>query len=222
MKTYGKTIAIAAVVSALSFPAFAIPVFAMTPSSPASNGLQSSSMSQSGAQEAARMVPAKAMLSKALDSTKDQPNSTIEAKLRSKVTLSDGTVLPSNTILMGRVTTDDMHQGGMAKLALRFTHAQLKDGKVVPIKATIIDILTPGSLATGNVTGGFDDNAPNSWTEKTLAVDQVGVISGVDLHSRIASKNSAVFVSTKKHDVKLPRGSELQLAIAPAMNAANS
>jgi len=217
MKTYGKTIAIAAVVSALS-----LPVFAMTPSSPASNGMQSSSMNQSGAQEAARMVPAKAMLSKALDSSKDQPSSMIEAKLRSKVTLSDGTVLPSNTILTGTVTTDEMHQGAMAKLALRFTHAQLKDGKVVPIKATIIDILTPGSLATGNVTTGFDDNAPNSWTDKTLAVDQLGVISGVDLHSRIASQNSAVFVSTSKHDVKLPKGSELQIAIGPAASASNS
>lgn len=217
MKTYCKTFAITAVVSALSFP-----VFAMTPSSPAPTGMQASSTSQRGTHEALKMVPAKAMLSRTLDAKKDQPDSMIEAKLRNKITLSDGTVLPTNTTLMGKVTTDDMNQAGTAKLALRFTQAQLKDGKVVPIKATIIDLITPGSLANSNGAGDYDDNAPNTWTNKTLAVDQLNVISGVDLHSRISSRNSAVFVSTSKHDVKLPEGSELQLAIAPATNASNS
>jgi hypothetical protein len=36
----------------------------------------------------------------------------------------------------------------------------------------------------------------------------------VDLHSRISSINSGVFVSTKKNDVRLAAGSEIALAIA--------
>ena len=40
-------------------------------------------------------------------------------------------------------------------------------------------------------------------------------MSGVDLHSKIADSNSGVFVSTKKDDVKLPRGYGIALAIAP-------
>ena len=46
------------------------------------------------------------------------------------------------------------------------------------------------------------------------------MVSGVDLHSKISSQNSGVFVSMKKNDVKLKAGSEIQFAIAPA--ASNS
>jgi len=168
-----------------------------------------SSANPRGENEATKMVPATALLSHALDADKDQPNSTFEARLKGKVTLSDGTVLPSNTTLIGKVTTDDMNVTGTSKLALSFDQARLKDGKVIPIKATIVDIATPDSPGA---------NAPNNWTDKTVQVDQVSVISGVDLHSKIGSNNSGVFVSRKKHDVKLPTGSELQLAIAPAVN----
>lgn len=55
---------------------------------------------------------------------------------------------------------------------------------------------------------------PNSWNDGTLAEDQVGVIKGVDLHSRISSQNSGVLVSSSKDDVKLPRGTDLSLALA--------
>lgn len=170
---------------------------------------QSSNLS--GKYEATKMVRATVLLSHTLDADKDHPNSTFEVRLKRKVTLSDGTVLPSNTVLIGKVATDDMNVKGMSKLAICFDQARLKDGKVLPIKATIVDITTPGSIPG-------DDHEPNSWTDKTLVVDQISVISGVDLHSNIASNNSGVFVSTKKHDVKLPSGSQLQLAIGPSSN----
>jgi hypothetical protein len=49
-------------------------------------------------------------------------------------------------------------------------------------------------------------------------MDQKGVLSGIDLHSRIASSNSGVLVSTSKSEVKIPRGTELTLAIAAQQN----
>lgn len=52
-----------------------------------------------------------------------------------------------------------------------------------------------------------------------LQIDEIGALSGVDLHSRIASKNSGVFVSTKKDDMKLSAGSEFALAIAVRKNS---
>jgi hypothetical protein len=45
-------------------------------------------------------------------------------------------------------------------------------------------------------------------------------MSGVDLHSRIASKNSGVFVSPKDKNVKLASGSELALALAQSKQGA--
>jgi hypothetical protein len=167
---------------------------------------------QASANEAAQLVPAIATLPQGLDADKDHLDSTFEAELDHKVTLSDGTVLPSHTVLSGKITRDDMQAAGKSEFALRFDQAQLKNGKTVPIKVTIVDIARPSS--------DTDEYAvSNDWTSQTLSVRQLDVVSGVDLHSEIASNDSAVFVSTKKHDVKVPAGSELKLAIGPASDA---
>jgi uncharacterized lipoprotein YbaY len=206
MKIYCKTLALTAVISALSMP-----VLAQSASGPGSQTMQAS-VDSAGANEAAQMVPAIATLPHTLDADKDHLDATIEAELDHKVTLSDGTVLPSHTVLNGRITRDDMQAAGKSEFALRFNQAQLKDGKTVPIKATIVDIRRPDP----------DTTSSNDWTSQTLTVEQLNVVSGVDLHSEIASNDSAVFVSTKKHDVKVPAGSELKLAIGPASDASTS
>ncbi len=160
------------------------------------------------------MKPASALLVENLDAVKDQPGYAVSAKLQGKVNLSDGTELPKGTILLGKITTDDMQQQGTKKLALRFDQARLKDGTTLPIRATIVGFYA--------ASGGEIDAAPaNNWTASTLEFDQEDVASGVDLHSKIASQNSGVFVSTKKDDVKLKQGSEIQFAIARANGGQN-
>jgi hypothetical protein len=208
MKNIISTLALAAAVSVVSFPVFA---------QVAADGQMGSNYAGSvgGSREAMKMVPATAGLLRSIDARKDQPNAMFEARLREKVKLSDGTMLPEGTILKGMVAEDDMQNQGKSKLALVFGQAQLKDGKMVPIKATIVGFFAPGSRpSTLNDDSG--DNIPNSWSDGTLTVNEMGPISGVDLHSTIASKNSGVFVSTKKDDIKLASRSEFQLAIAPA------
>jgi uncharacterized lipoprotein YbaY len=206
MKIYCKTLALAAVISALSMPALA-----QTASGTGPQSMQASADAVS-ANEAAQMVPALATLPHSLDADKDHLDSTFEAELDHKITLSDGTVLPARTVLTGRITRDDMQAAGKSEFALRFDQAQLKNGKTVPIKATIVDIARPSSDAD-------ESSVSNDWTNRTLSVEQLNVVSGVDLHSEIAGNDSAVFVSTKKHDVKVPAGSEFKLAIAPANDA---
>ena len=61
---------------------------------------------------------------------------------------------------------------------------------------------------------GAGDQEPNSWNRQFTQVDQIGALSGVDLHSKISSQNSGVLVSTKKDDIKIKDGTELALAIA--------
>ena len=102
-----------------------------------------------------------------------------------------------------------------SRLALRFSKAELKDGKLIPIKATIVGLFPPQAENGEGYNIAAGDQQPNGWNASTLQVDQIGVVSGVDLHSRIAARNSGVFVTTKKDDVKLSSGSELLLAIAP-------
>lgn len=206
MKIYCKTLALTAVISALSMPALA-----QSASGPVSQGMEMSADS-TGASEASQMVPAIAILPHTLDADKDHLDSAFEVQLDHKVTLSDGTVLPSHTVLNGKITRNAMQAAGTSEFALRFDQAQLKNGKTLPIKATIVDIARPSSDTDGYA-------ASNDWTKQTLTVEQPNVVSGVDLHSAIASNDSAVFVSTKKHDVKVPAGSELKLAIGPASDA---
>ena len=101
--------------------------------------------------------------------------------------------------------------GKTSTLALLFTKADMKGGKVIPIKATIVGIYPPSSGYGGSY---FNGPIPNEWTPSTLQVDQINVLNGIDLHSRIAAKDSGVLVSKKKDNMKLESGSEFALAIA--------
>lgn len=164
------------------------------------------------------MVPATADLMRPLDAKKDTAGAPVQVRLRHKVTLKNGTELPSRTILVGQVAPDDMRQQGAVKLAIRFTEARLENGTTVPIKATIVGFFGPRSDqsdAYSELGWGGEEN-PNTWTDATLQVDQIDAASGTDLHSKISSADSGVFVSTKKDDIKLKRDSEIQLAIGPA------
>jgi hypothetical protein len=203
-RKYLTTLAIAAILVALPSAGFAQEANVQS-----GQDSQNTQATSDAGQQAGRMVPATAVLATDIDSRKMPPGSAFQAKLQDKVRLEGGPELPAGTILSGRVVNDDTQAGGTAKLALQFTEAQLKNGQAVPIKATIFNVY--------NVT---DDDAPTAnslqWNGVTLGVDQIDVVSGVDLHSRIAGPNSGVFVSTKKEDIKLSRSIGVDLAIAPS------
>jgi len=163
--------------------------------------------------EADQMVPAEAVLVRAIDAKKMQRGQQIEAKLTDTVHLKNGVDLPKGTSLVGKVATDSMGVDGRSTLALQFTKADLKDGKVVPVDATIIGVAPPEYGAAWD--GSASQAPPSAWNGKTLQVDEIGVISGVDLHSRIGGRDSAVFVSSKKDNMKFSNQSQLSLAIAP-------
>jgi hypothetical protein len=169
-----------------------------------------------GQHEASLMKPARARLVETLDARKDTSGQTVKAQLDGKLQLANGTELPRGTVLIGKVSADDTQQPGTAKLALRFDQARLKNGTMVPIRATIVGFYGPQSDDPEINPIDSANEIPNDWTAKTLQMDQMNVAPGVDLHSKISSQNSGVFVATKKDDVKLRQGSELQLAIAPA------
>lgn len=174
----------------------------------------SASSSQSGRAEAAQMVPARAYLVRKLDAKDDKVGSQFTAKLADTVHLKNGTELPRGTELLGTVANDDMQMNGTSKLALRITEARLRDGKSIPVKATIVGLWGPESQTiNGNYVAPGQAEA-NDWNNKVVAVDQLDVMPGVELHSRISGDNSGVLVTKKKDDVKIAGGSEIALAIA--------
>lgn len=179
---------------------------------------QSSTAALAGTHEAMLMVPARAALAQSLDAKKIGAGQQFQATLSDTVHLKNGTELPRGTTLIGVVSADHMQQGGMSRLVLRFTKAELKGGKVVPIKATIVGVYGPEDTNYNGypVTPGDED--PNTWSNRFLRVDQIGALNGIDLHSRIASRDSGALVSSTKDEMKLQAGSEFALAIAARKN----
>jgi hypothetical protein len=148
------------------------------------------------------MVPAQGTLVENVDAQKNRAGEEVDVKLTQTARLADGTKLPAGTLLVGDIAQDDLQIDGRSKIALRFTQAKLKDGTSLPLKATIVGV------------SDSDGYPVAAWSKETTQIDQIGALSHVDLHSRIASNNSGVFVSTDRDDVKLKAGSEIGFAIA--------
>jgi hypothetical protein len=160
-------------------------------------------------QTASGLVRAEAALTKSLDARKDQPGAAFEARLNTSVHLKDGTELPRGTLLQGKVVAPGTTTTNGTALALVFTNAKLKDGKDVPIQATIVGLSEP-ALGT-DPSSSYD--GPVAWNGSATEVDASGVLNNVDLHSKIGGDNSGTLAASGKGDVKLSAGSRLSLAI---------
>jgi hypothetical protein len=197
--------------------AFAICTFVYTAAASAQNSTRADSVDPSvpasvAQHEASRMVAAQAILVDAIDAKKVQHGQQFRATLRDTVHLKNGVELPRHTVLVGTIATDEVGDGGTSTLALRFTQAELKDGKVVPIQADIMAVISPSDTDSENWDYNNVGNSGFNWNGTTLQIDEP--MSGFDLHSSIGSPDSGVFVSTKRDEMKISSGSQLSLAIA--------
>jgi hypothetical protein len=205
--------------------AFSTPLFLATLSLtmlPPAFGQTSPDNQAADVTEAQHMVPVRASLTSTLDAHRVNTGDQFRATLSQNVHLDSGVELHRGDVLLGEVVTDDMDTAGNARLAVRFTEVDGKNGQNIPVKATIVALYTPDQLMSDSDTG--PEHYRNFWTDTTLSIDEIGVMNGVDLHSRIASDNSGVFVTTRNKDVKIPARSEIALAIAalPSTSTTNS
>jgi hypothetical protein len=162
---------------------------------------------------AAQMVSAQVALAQNLDAGKAKAGDQVRTTLSDKVTLRNGTVLPGGTTILGVVSTDEMQLTGTTKLALIFDKAVLKNGTTVPLKATIVGVFQPESEDSSGRPIKAGEEHTSAFSQRPDAVDEIGALPGVDLHSKITSGNSGVLVATGKRDFKLKWGSEISLAI---------
>ena len=156
-----------------------------------------------------RLVPAEAELDKTLDARKVEPGAAFDATLKSSVRLKDGTELPEGTRLEGKVAAASAKSAGASQLALEFTVAKLKDGKDVPIEATIVGLADPVVGTDSN--SAYD--GPTKWDGSTTQFDLMGALDNVDLHSAIGSENSGTLTASGKDTLKLDSGSRISLAL---------
>ena len=96
------------------------------------------------------MVQAQAQLDNTLDAKKAKQGEPVTAKLEENVQIPNAQELPKNTVLEGHVdqVTPSDHKSD-STLVMTFDKVKLKDGKELPIKATVIAISEPATAAEG-------------------------------------------------------------------------
>src|SRR3984957_21266234 len=108
--------------------------------------------------------PAQSALLQTIYSDKVGSGNEFKVRLAGKVHLNNGTDLPSGTVLVGTMTKDNQ-QANESRLTLRFTQANLKDGGVVPIKATIVGVAKPSTESLEGYSVDPGDPAPDEWID---------------------------------------------------------
>ena len=165
--------------------------------------------SASAPNEAAQMVAVRAILVNAFQTRKGQSNvEAFNVILVDKVRLTNGLELPPGTVLEGSASI--MKTDADTTVFIRFDKADLRGGRVIPVKVTIMGIAGPSAENVGD----YDDDEIPSWDPSILSVDEMNALGNVDLHSAIANDDSGILVSPRPKDVKISAQSQFELAIA--------
>lgn len=134
-------------------------------SQPAASDAQSGATSAQP-QRTIQMVPAIAQLDKTLDAKKAKQGDPVTAKLQRDVQIPNSEALPKNTVLEGHV---DQVQASDHKsdstMTVTFDKAKLKDGRELPIKATVVAVsepINPQQAASGGPSGAPGQPMPSS------------------------------------------------------------
>jgi hypothetical protein len=111
-----------------------------------------------GQQAAAEFAGASGMnatLERSVDARRAKPGDEVTAKMNESYTTTSGTTIPRGSRLVGRVTEARAHARGesatASQLGIVFDKAELPDGRVVPMQATIQAVAAARSQAQGEL-----------------------------------------------------------------------
>ena len=183
-------------------------------------GLALVSLAAAGGASAQSLVGVNTTLDRTLDSKSAAAGQVVTAKLDGTVTAADGTKLPKGTELIGKVA-DVKNANGATSVSLVFTSAKLKDGKEIPVKATVLAAypeLDPIGATLGDVA---TQPAPAKVEGDSVFDQQPGALSRVALSSAVKNHESGTFSSTNGN-FKLLAGTNLQVGIAPASSGSGT
>lgn len=168
-----------------------------------------------GTASAQSLVGVTTRLNRTLDSGNAAVGQVVTVKLNGSVNAPDGVKLPRGTELIGKVASVQPAQNnGPASVALVFTSAKLKDGREIPVKATLIGAYTASEGS--DATYGSQSMAPVPG--KVAADDtfdqEPGALKHVALTSAVKNDDSGTFSSTEGN-FRLDAGTYLQFGVAP-------
>lgn len=174
-------------------------------------GLAILSMSAAAA-SAQSLTGVNAKLLTPLNSQTAKVGQQVAVKLNDSVKITNGETLPKGTQLTGSISAVNAPDAGKpASVTVVFNTAELKGGKKVPVKTTLLAAYP----ATGG--DGLEQLGPApSRVEPKYTVDQEpGALPGVTLKSAVQNPDSGTF-SKDKGNFKLAAGSLVQVAVGPA------
>jgi len=169
-----------------------------------------------------QMAAGVARLDKPLGSKTAKAGDTVTASLTDVVTLSDGTVLPKESVLTGHVVAvQPSHDGSDSRLVLLFNKVILKGEPPYPVKVTIQGLRMPpipGPDKTGmegqvqaSTTGALGNGGAGYTAPHPEGIKDTSV-PGVSLESSIRDPNSGT-ITAKGQNSKLPLWTQLRIAI---------
>lgn len=172
--------------------------------------------SDSSAAQSGELTGVNARLVHTLDAGSAQQGQAVEAKLLGSVKTDTGLKLDKGTLLKGTVTEiQKADNGGQSSVTLNFNQAQLKNGKDIPVKVTLLAAFPPSSADQETYGMGQIGTAPQHVNPKLKIDQEAGQLSHVSLQSSVQSDNSGTF-KDNTGNLKLHAGTYLQVGIAPA------
>ena len=163
------------------------------------------------------LMSANAQLNQTLNTKRVSMGQRVTAHLTMKLRTSNGLVLPRNTQLLGKVSELQDGHGKPTSIALVFSKARLKDGRVIPIKVTLLGAMPPNYNSYLSSADYFPDTS-NPVSSDAAMDQESGVLSHIALHSAVKSPESGIFLS-KRRDIRLRAGTQLRIAIAPLQSS---
>lgn len=164
-----------------------------------------------------QLVSANAQLTQNVDSKNVTEGQNVAARLTSNVKNAGAVELPKGTTLIGKVV-HVQKSSGSAQLSIVFDQAKLRDGKTVAIKAMLLSVSPADGgdyfVQTGE-NGSMLPDQPHIIPADQKVDQTPGLLKGIEMRSDAESDASGVFTSDGR-DIDLRRGTQLQLAIAPA------
>lgn len=164
-----------------------------------------------------------ANVEKTVDAKKAKPGAPFTAKIVTGTTLNDGTVVPIGSILEGHVdsATKSEHHSD-STLVLTIDKLKLKDGKEIPVKATIVQVASLekefGNDSGQPHTGPFENNKQDSAMMNSSLAGQAGSsgphpVPGLKLTSSVNDPTSGTLTQTRDN-VRLSNENQIQVSVA--------
>jgi hypothetical protein len=179
-------------------------------------GFSGSAFAQSSNQNL-QLVGVNARLVSTINTDSVKQGQAVTAKLDGTVTTSDGVKLEKGTELVGTVAdATPSTNRGPASVTLVFTSAQLKGGKQIPVKVTLLAAY-PASAAD-NATYGDSAIAPppQHVDPQATVIQEPGMLGNrVELKSAVQGQDSGTFSKTDGN-FRLAAGTYFTVGIGPA------